>query len=71
MNNFKTVLTAVLGYQFSWMFPAEVPDENTGIGCFDENGNYLVTPDEIKSISYKFHELAVNRQDFVMAKRAA
>jgi hypothetical protein len=40
------------------------------LGGFDEQGDFKVNPDQIKAIAYKFHELAVHRQDYVMNRRA-
>lgn len=43
----KTILTAILNFEFDWMLCSEASKDPTRIGSFDKDGNYKVTSREI------------------------
>jgi len=59
----KTVLTAILNFEFDWMLMNDSnPDANL-IGTVDEENAYKLSQREIQKLHRKFHSLSQNRLD--------
>lgn len=62
LEDMKTLLTAVMNFQFDWMLADESSQE--------KEADFKLTPREIAHLHKKFFQLSQNRQDHVMRKRA-
>lgn len=59
VNNLKTVLTAVLNFEFEWMLCSKSNKERTG--TFDDDDNIKFSSKEVQQLHLKFFQLAQNR----------
>lgn len=69
-QDLKTILTAILNFEFDWMLCSEASKDAATIGSFDTDGNYKLTSREISHLHKRFFQLVTNRQDYNMKKRA-
>jgi hypothetical protein len=71
LDNLKVFLSAILRFDYPWMKPAPVEEEEKPkvnpkkIGVFEE-GKYLVTDEEITWIAKHFCLMHAARQDYLL-----
>lgn len=53
-QDLKTILTAILNFEFDWMLCSEASKDASRIGSFDADGNYKLTSREISHLHKRF-----------------
>jgi hypothetical protein len=66
----KTILTAILGFEFDWMLCADSSKDPEMVGSFDNSKNYRLSVKEIQHLHKEHLSLSQNRQDHIMRMRA-
>lgn len=54
LQDLKTILSAVLNFEFDWMLSANTAQDGKKTGGFDKNGRYKVTPKAIQHLHKRF-----------------